>query len=84
MTILRMNLIFALPFVPAADAEGMFSIDYKLKGELDPFMIPITSTLVGGGEMHIAEAKVNGMKIFERLSKAAKKKEMNDPHYERF
>jgi hypothetical protein len=68
----------------AADAEGMFSINYELKGELDDAMFPITSTLTGGGEMHIAEAKINGMKIFEHLSKAARKKEINDPHLRDF
>ncbi|MBA4056744.1 MAG: outer membrane assembly protein, partial [Marivirga sp.] len=68
----------------AADAHGLFSIDYKLRGELDSSMYPKTTTLIGGGDMHIADAKINGMKVFERLSKAAKKKEMNDPHLKDF
>jgi AsmA protein len=63
-----------------ADTYGVFSIDYKLKGELDKTMSPKTETLVGGGEVRIADAKINGMKIFEEISKAAKKKEINDPH----
>lgn len=71
--------------LPAAgDAEGMFSIDYKLAGELDDAMSPKMPTLKGGGIMHIAEAKIHGMKMFERLSKAAKKKEMDDPHLRDF
>ncbi len=63
-----------------ADTYGVFSISYKLKGELDKTMSPKTETLVGGGEVRIADAKINGMKIFEEISKAAKKKEINDPH----
>lgn len=68
----------------AADAAGRFSIDYNLRGELDSTMYPRTHTLVGGGDMHIAEAKINGMKVFERLSKAARKKEISDPHLKDF
>ncbi|HEY8937601.1 MAG TPA: outer membrane assembly protein, partial [Cyclobacteriaceae bacterium] len=55
-------------------------VDYKLKGELTSDMIPKTETLIGGGEVQIANAQINGMKIFEEISKAARKKEMNDPH----
>lgn len=72
-------------FLPAAaDAEGLFSVDYYLKGELDASMYPKTATLVGTGDIHIADAKINGMKMFEQLSKAAKKDEMNDPHVRDF
>lgn len=72
-------------FLPAAaDAEGLFSIDYYLKGELDSSMYPKTSTLIGNGDIHIADAQINGMKMFEQLSKAAKKDEMNDPHLRDF
>ena len=68
----------------AADAEGIFSINYALEGELDAAMSPKTATLKGAGTIHIADAKINGMKLFERLSKAARKKEMNDPHLRDF
>ena len=34
--------------------------------------------------MRIANAKINGMKIFEELSKASKKQEVNDPHLKDF
>ncbi|HTJ53013.1 MAG TPA: AsmA-like C-terminal region-containing protein, partial [Cyclobacteriaceae bacterium] len=67
--------------VPAAEHTfGQLSVDYKLKGELSSDMTPKTETLVGGGEVQIAHAQINGMKIFEEISKAAKKKEINDPH----
>ena len=52
--------------LPAAgDADGMFSIRYKLKGELSPDFYPKMETLLGAGEMRIANAKINGMKVFE-------------------
>jgi len=71
--------------VPAArDAEGFFSIDYQLQGELNNQMFPKTETLKGAGEVHIDEARINGMKIFQQLSKKAKKNELNDPHLRAF
>jgi AsmA protein len=63
-----------------ADAYGIFSVTYKIKGEVDKKMSIKTETLVGEGEIRVAEAKINGMKIFEEISKSAKKKEINDPH----
>ncbi len=71
--------------LPAAgNAEGIFSITYKLKGELNDVLYPRYETLMGGGEMRIAHAKINGMKIFEELSKATKRQEVNDPHLRDF
>ncbi len=68
----------------AANAEGLFSIDYSIKGELEPSMQPRTASLTGMGDMHIANAKINGMKMFDQLSKQAKKRELNDPHLRDF
>jgi AsmA protein len=71
--------------LPAAgDAEGIFSIDYKIKGELTSEFYPKTETLIGAGAIRISNAKINGMKIFEELSKASKKNEVNDPHLKDF
>jgi AsmA protein len=68
----------------AGDAEGTFSITYKLKGELDHEMKIKTETMTGGGEIRIANAKINGMKIFEEISKTAKKGNIKDPHLRDF
>lgn len=68
----------------AADAEGKFSVTYKLKGELSQDFTPKLETFQGGGVMRIANAKINGMKIFEELSKVSKKNEVNDPHLKDF
>ena len=68
----------------AGDADGMFSIQYKLKGELKEDFYPKMETLAGGGEIRVANAKINGMKIFEELSKASKKSDVSDPHLKDF
>lgn len=67
-----------------ATAEGLFSISYSLSGELEPTMHPDLKTLIGKGDIHIANAKINGMKMFEHLSREAKKNELNDPHLRDF
>jgi len=53
--------------LPAAgDAEGMFLVAYKSKGDYYcRIFYPKTETLIGAGEIRIANAKINGMKIFE-------------------
>jgi AsmA protein len=68
----------------AANTYGKFSVTYKLKGELAKNMSPKLETLVGGGIMRIADAKINGMKMFEEISKSARKNEINDPHLKDF
>jgi hypothetical protein len=68
----------------AADASGIFSINYKLKGELANDMSVKYPTLLGGGEVRIQNAVINGMKIFEEISKTAKKENINDPHLKDF
>ncbi len=68
----------------AANTYGKFSVTYKLQGELAKNMQPKLETLVGGGIMRIADAKINGMKMFDEISKSAKKKEINDPHLKDF
>ncbi|MBS1681898.1 MAG: AsmA family protein [Bacteroidetes bacterium] len=68
----------------AANTYGKFSVDYKLKGELKKDLSPKLETLEGGGTLHIADAKIKGMKLFEEISKSAKKNEINDPHLKDF
>lgn len=65
---------------PAADdTYGIFSIEYKLKGELAKNMYPVMSSLDGGGTLRIREAKVNGMKVFHHISGMTKKEELKNP-----
>jgi AsmA protein len=70
---------------PAANNTfGQLSLSYKLQGELQDNMYPKTETLEGGGEIRIANARINGMKIFEELNKTIKKQNINDPHLKDF
>jgi hypothetical protein len=41
-------------------------------------------TLNGNGEVRIANAMINGMKVFEEISKTAKKEGIKDPHLKDF
>jgi AsmA protein len=68
----------------AGNAEGSFSVTYKLKGELDQHMNIKTESMAGGGEMRIANAKINGMKVFEEISKTSKRGGIKDPHLKDF
>ena len=68
----------------AGDTKGIFSVNYFLKGEFDNSMHPKMETLTGSGTMHVGDAVINGMKMFTKLSKTAKKKELQDPHLKNF
>jgi AsmA protein len=62
------------------NTEGIFSGRYVLQGYLGNDLVPLSETIKGEGEIRIGNAKVNGMKMFERLSTAAKREGINDPH----
>jgi AsmA protein len=65
---------------PAAeDTYGVFSMNYKMKGELHRNMYPVFESLAGGGTVRIREAKVNGMKVFHHISGITKKEELMNP-----
>jgi AsmA protein len=65
---------------PAAeDTYGIFSVDYKLKGELMHNLHPVFQSLEGSGTVKIREAKVNGMKVFHHISGITKKDELKNP-----
>lgn len=48
----------------ASKAEGIISVDYKLKGDLDGNMGPIYPSLSGGGTVNVRDVKVSGLKLF--------------------
>lgn len=65
---------------PAAEhTYGVFSIDYKLKGELSPNLYPVFESVSGGGVVRIREAKINGMKLFHHISGMTKKEALMNP-----
>lgn len=65
---------------PAAEhTYGIFSVDYKLKGELHQDMFPALESLSGGGTVRIRDAQINGMKLFQHISGITKKEELQNP-----
>ncbi|HKO78077.1 MAG TPA: hypothetical protein VJU52_12720, partial [Flavobacterium sp.] len=47
----------------AENAEGIVSLDYKIKGRLNQQMMPVYPSLIGGGVLSIKDVKVKGMKM---------------------
>jgi AsmA protein len=65
---------------PAAEhTYGLFSIDYKLKGDLTQSLVPVFESLEGEGTVRIRDAKINGMKVFHHISGLTKKEELMNP-----
>lgn len=63
----------------AGDTYGRMSINYKLSGELTRKGNIKLESLKGGGNITITDAKINGMKMFDEISRSAKKQDMKDP-----
>ncbi len=63
----------------AGNAEGIISIDYKLKGVLDGNMAPIYNSLEGDGLIRLQKVKVKGLKLFSGLSRKTGSDGVNDP-----
>ena len=53
----------------AQNVKGNFSTDFKIKGELEPDMMPDYNTLVGAGVVEIEQATLSGSKVISRISK---------------
>lgn len=63
----------------AGNAEGIISIDYKLKGVLDGNMNPVYNSLEGEGVVSLAKVKVKGLKLFSGLSEKTGSDGVKDP-----
>ncbi|WP_157447115.1 AsmA-like C-terminal region-containing protein [Cytophaga aurantiaca] len=63
----------------AGDTYGRVSINYKLAGLLTRKGNIKLESLVGGGNISITNAKINGMKMFDEISRTAKKQDIKDP-----
>jgi len=68
----------------AGDTYGKVTVSYKLAGELNKDATIKMETLVGGGNVTIANAKINGMKMFDEINKQAQKQEVKDPDLKDF
>lgn len=62
-----------------AAAEGLFSTQYKLRGEVAPDFMPVYSTLAGSGKIFIDSVSVKGMKLFTHIKNVSKKDEFHNP-----
>ncbi len=63
----------------AENAEGIVSLDYKVKGRLNQQMMPVYPSLIGGGVLSIKDVKVKGMKMFNAVSKKTDHESMKSP-----
>lgn len=64
----------------AEKAEGIISLDYKIKGDFDGNMSPIMESLEGGGIISVRDVKVAGLKLFGGISSETGQKSLNDPN----
>jgi len=63
----------------AGKAEGIVSLDYKVKGMLNADMFPVLPSLEGGGVVSIKKVKVYGLKLFNDISKGTQKEGISNP-----
>ena len=63
----------------AEKAEGIVSLDYKLKGRLDAEMSPILPSLEGEGTLSLKKVKVSGLKLFNDISKSTQREKIANP-----
>ncbi|MEI7500981.1 MAG: AsmA family protein [Bacteroidota bacterium] len=63
----------------AGKAEGIVSLDYKVKGMLNAEMFPVMSSLDGGGVVSVKKVKVYGLKLFNDISKGTQKEGISNP-----
>ncbi|SHH71178.1 AsmA family protein [Flavobacterium defluvii] len=66
----------------AEKAQGIISVDYKIKGDLNGNMGPIYESLEGGGTINLRDVKIKGLKLFESVSSHTGQKSLDDPKME--
>jgi len=64
----------------AEKAEGVISLDYNLKGDLDGNMSPIYASLSGGGIISVRDVKVAGLKMFGDISDKTGSEGLSNPN----
>ncbi|SDK17522.1 AsmA protein [Flavobacterium noncentrifugens] len=63
----------------AEKTEGIISLDYQLKGDIDGNMSPIYESLEGGGTINLRDVKVTGLKLFGSVSEKTGQDGLNNP-----
>lgn len=64
----------------AENMEGIISLDYNVKGDLDGNMSPIYPSLNGGGTISVRNVQVSGLKLFGSISKKTGSDGLNNPN----
>lgn len=68
----------------AENAEGIVSVDYKLKGVLDGEMQPIMPSLQGNGVISVKKVKMKGFRLLGAVSKKTGSEGINNPDLSEF
>ena len=63
----------------AASAQGIVSLDYKVKGKLDGNMQAIYPSLEGGGILSVKKVKMKGFRLFNAVSSKTGKDSIANP-----
>jgi AsmA protein len=63
----------------AETAEGIISLDYKLKGRLNAAMEPVYPSLVGNGVVSVKDIKMHGMKMFTAVAQTTNNEKIKNP-----
>lgn len=64
----------------AEKAQGIVSVDYTVKGDLNGNMGPIYESLEGGGTIYLRDVQVKGLKLFDGISSKTGQKGIDDPN----
>ncbi|VXC00402.1 Membrane spanning protein, required for outer membrane integrity [Flavobacterium sp. 9AF] len=63
----------------AAHAEGIISLDYKLKGVLNESMQPVLPSLEGNGTLSVKQVKMKGFKLLNHVAQKTESNAIKDP-----
>ena len=63
----------------AEKTQGIISLDYKLKGDLNENMGPIYESFDGGGTINLRDVQVTGLKLFGSVSSKTGQDGLNNP-----
>jgi AsmA protein len=63
----------------AASAQGIISLDYKIKGRLDSSMGPVYPSLEGGGVLSVRNVQFKGFKLLNYASRESGREGLKDP-----
>lgn len=64
----------------AATAQGIISLDYSLKGDLNAAMYPVFPSLSGGGVLSLKDVQIKKFKLFNAVSDKTGTSAIKDPN----